>query len=406
MTEFRLWSLLLRVCFALTALSVDCLAGSDWQKAVAAVAVADAQLQIASERPDLPDSANRFSAGTSRSMSMTVPGTTATISDTIAAQLVVGVWRDGCPACRRLEKDVRQILGPLGWTIGHGSTDQIRFVELPSSEAVPQIVLLQNGVERKRWNGYRDPAFLSNELRDAWDQSVQPMSVAAAGRAGTIRGATQIRRMLSWFRESIGEGVRAELRWDRSGAQSFPLLAKGDWSALALFGGYGHVQLSAIGAQNLPIQSLGFAYRIDRDAITFDIDPVTMKGLASLLGPDDGRVKSTSQAMNVTSGPMSRSNTTVPEAGFVTIWTVFSIIRDVWSLLHPTCDLQLGGNVSATAVLAGDEMTIEFQQCPSIKFVALFTFHLSVKRVVITQSNVHVEFQGSRVIQSRDFEVQ
>jgi hypothetical protein len=399
MNESCLWSVLLRVCFALTALSVDCMAGPGWQKAVASIAVADVQLRIASERPALPDSANRFS----RSMSMTIPGTTATTSDTIAAQLIIGVWRDGCPACRRLEKDLRQTLVPLGWTIGQGSTDQIRFVEVPGSEAVPQIVLLQNGIERKRWSGYRDPAFLSNELRRAWDQAMPQSSVTAVGRAGTIHAASQIRQLLSWFRDSIGEGVRAELRWDRSGTQSFPLLAKGDWSALALFGGYGHIQLSALGAKNLPVPSLGFGYRVDRDDITFDIDPVTMKGLASWLGPDDGQTKSTSQSPNATT---LRPNTRVPEAGLITIWTVFSIVRDLWSLLHPSCDLQLGGNVSAAAVLSGDELAIEFQQCPSIRFVALFTFHLSVKRVVITQSNVHVEFGGSRIIQSRDFEVQ
>ena len=69
-------------------------------------------------------------------------------------------------------------------------------------------------------------------------------------------------------------------------------------------------------------------------------------------------------------------------------------------------DLLLGGNVSASAVLLGETITVDFQQCPSVKLVALFTFHLSVKQVVITEENVHVEFGGSRLVKSRDFAVE
>lgn len=412
MSEFRVWFFVVRICFAFTALSVDLAWGADaiQQRAIAAIEVARVQVQITSERPKLPDSANRFNQLEQRSkaetndtmkglsMSVSANDTLATLVEVPAAQLVIGGWVEGCPACRRLERDIKQILDPLGWKIGHGVTDQIRFVELPNSESVPRIVLFQNGVELKRWNGYRDPAFLSNELRSAWDQAPSLRLADAVGQGGTIHARSRIRQMLTWFHDNIGEGVKAELRWDRSGAQSFPLLAKGDWSAMALFGGYGHMQLSASGAKNLPIQSLGFGYRVDGEDITFDVDPVTMKGLASLLGQESVKNDAKSQAGYAPSSP-------VPEAGLVTIWSVFSIVRDIWSLLHPSCDLQLGGNLSATAVISGNALTVDFHHCPSIRLVALFTFNLVVKRVVITASNVHVDFSGSRIVQSRDFGV-
>ena len=85
--------------------------------------------------------------------------------------------------------------------------------------------------------------------------------------------------------------------------------------------------------------------------------------------------------------------------------TIVSVIRGVWSILNPSADLQLGGNVSATAVLTGDTLAIDFQQCPSVRLVALFTFQLGVKRVEITDSTVRVLFSGSRFIKERTFTV-
>jgi hypothetical protein len=87
------------------------------------------------------------------------------------------------------------------------------------------------------------------------------------------------------------------------------------------------------------------------------------------------------------------------------MWTIASVVRDIFALLNPTCDLQLGGNVAATGVLKGDTLTIDFQQCPSVKLVALFTFQLSVKRVEITEQSVRVVFTGSRFVKERTFQV-
>ena len=218
----------------------------------------------------------------------------------------------------------------------------------------------------------------------------QASQAVASGAAGAIHAKSQIQSVLSWWRANIGDGVKAECRWDRSGAQTFPLLAKGDWSALAVFGKYGHVQMSAHGAVNLPVQSLGFGYKVDGDDITIDADPVTMKGLAKCLNP------TCKQSLQV--GPSEISPGTV--------LTIVSVIRGVWSLLNPSADLQLGGNVSASAVLTGDTIAIDFQQCPSIRLVALFTFQLRVERVEISDKSVRVVFGGSRFIKERTFILQ
>lgn len=216
-------------------------------------------------------------------------------------------------------------------------------------------------------------------------------NVAASGPAGAIYASGQIRQVLDYFRQYVGEGVKAEIGWDRTGATSFPLLSKGDYSTLALFGAFGRFRLSAKGAVNLPIESAGFSYSVDGEDISIDPDKITLKGLARQLNP------TIRQNQTVGAGPS--------QFGPLTLLSVFSIISDVWNLLHPTADIILGGNVSASAILNGDELTIDFSQCPRIKAVWLFTFDLAVKRVEISTSKVFVEFTGSRFIQSRTFEV-
>lgn len=209
------------------------------------------------------------------------------------------------------------------------------------------------------------------------------MSIPASGK---------IREAIAWMRQYVGEGINAEMRWDRSGAQSFPLLSKGDWSALALFGAYGHIEVSATGAQSLPVQSLGFGYRVAGDDFDFDLDRVTIRGLGKMLAP-------------TVEQPAGSFGATPSQFGIMSLLTILSIIRGIWSLLNPTCDLLLGGNVSASAVLNGDSINVAFSQCPSVKLVALFTFQLSIESMTITDSNIHVEFGGSRWVKSRDFKV-
>ena len=412
---------------------LECFAGNSHLRAVAAVAIARTALEIVDEQPMLPDqprsnsltppsavadpgiaqkkpsdddaldspeatqNSNAASALPKMFSSMRIEFAKATvISDSLPAQLVIAIWERGCPACVRLEHTVKTVLGPLGWSIGNQITDQIQFVRVPQTETVPQITLYQNGTAIQTWNSYVDPGTLSHALRKAWDDA-PPLgptvtSSQQSGSAGTIRGQSQIQRALTWWRANIGEQNKVSLCWDRSGAQVFPLLAKGDWSAVSLFGKTGHMNFSVKEAVRLPIDSFGFGYQIRGQDVICDLDPIALAGLASHLGP----VK-------------SRPATAAVPAQFIdplTAWNIFSMIKGIYELLYPSCDLQLPGQISATAVLTGDTLSVDFQQCPSIKIATLFTFQMNVRRVEITTASVRLLFSGSRIIKERTFSVE
>jgi hypothetical protein len=414
-----------------------CQAGTSQQRASAAIAVVRAALEIADEQPVLPDSnetkmpglentaasdqdvfssqkaaANASDSQRSLGSNLQVPKSSATsvtwrkmrievakqdiLSDILPAQLVIGGWEQGCPACIRLEHDVKTTLTPHGWKIGDRSTDQIQFVHLPQTETAPRITLYQNGNVIKTWDQYVDPGTISRALRTAWDdapplgQSV--MSSAQAGMAGTLHAQSQIRTALAWWRDKIGEQNKGSMIWDRSGAQTFPLLAKGDWSATALFGTAGHIALSAKDARQLPIDALGFGYQIRGPDVLIDADPINVAGLADHLG---GVVK---------------PQAAVPQpVGFIdplTAWSIFSMVQGIYELLYPSCDLQLPGQVSASGTLVGETLSIDFRKGPTIKLVALFTFQLTVQRIEITESSVRLLFSGSRLVKERTFSVE
>ena len=409
------------------------------RKAMAAIAVAAAALQIADERALLPNRgsqqtrfpetplpdhppigdhvggdhavadpvADRVEEGVGDRLRVKRAGPmqieflpSPPVSDTLSAQLVVAHWRQGCAAGDRQERDLLRVLGPLGWRMGHSETDQIRFVPLPQHEPCPQLTLYQNGAILRSWNSYQNPAFLSQELRRAWDTA--PTSLhhgVTAGSAGAIHARTQIDSAITWWRQTLGEGSRVSVRWDRTGAQTFPLLAQGDWSAVALFGQSGRVEVSWIGHTSIPIKSLGFAYRVLGEDLSLDFDPILVQGLAQRLTPSV-RTRENLTVTRPESGEPQPSR-----LGLITIWTITSVVRELVSLLNPTCDLQLGGNLSATAALQGDQLAIDFQQPPSIKLVALFTFQLAVQRVEISTESVRLIFTGSRLVKERTFVV-
>lgn len=308
------------------------------------------------------------------------------VSDSLPAQLIVRHWKRGCAQGNRQVRDLNATLKPLKWIIGESADCQIMLIETDDqSYTCPTIELYQRGKMIKAWTGYQTTETLSHELLSAWNGAGPAQAVAQAGPAGAIKGRKQIQDVLSWWRANIGEGVKATARWDRTGAQTFPLLAKGDWSVNALCGKYGHAELSAKGSR-LPLDSIGFRYQVNGNDVTFDIDPLTIS------------VLELNQPASIQSGPS--------EFGPGTVVTVLSVIRGLYSLLNPTCDLQLGGTVSATGVLTGDMLTVEFDNCPSIKLVALFTFKLAVKRLEIKAESVRVLFTGSTIVKERTFAVQ
>lgn len=387
--------LVLIVVIVLLSLAAFCYAGPKERVAIAEAAVWCAQNQFpagendydgskAGNIPEIPESSEpriEYKAGL-KPITANVEGLTATI---YTAESRNG---DGwCARCNTLKRD---------W--GNGNA-QVRL--LWSRDPVPERgeaiypAIRFNGVDGysmpTKGGRYFIPATLGEleAILEKHSGEATQASAVVSGSAGAIHGKDHVRGIFAWWRANIGEGVKAEMRWDRSGAQSFPLLAKADWSPVAVFGKYGHMDLSAKGAVGLPVDAIGFGYRVDGDDITIDADPLTLKGLGQAFNP--------AAKQSLTTGPS--------QIGPGAVLTIVSVVRGLWSLLNPSADLQLGGNVSATAALTGDTLAIDFQQCPSICIKALFTFTLGVKRVVITESNIHVEFSGSRLVKSRDFTV-
>lgn len=316
----------------------------------------------------------------------------------LKAQLVVKCWTKGCKPGERQKRDLVSELTPLGWSIGTSPDCQILFVDSdPTVDSCPRNELYQNGNLTRTWNEYTSPAVLSTALRQAWDgvaESIQATPVMASGSGGSIHAKAQIQQCNAAFRQYIGDGVTVTGTLDRSGASSLPLLARDDWSWIKLLGASGHFQVDAKGAVGLPFDRAGFGYRIRGDDVEMDADGVLFVGLLKRyqLSP--------SQAVGVSPAGLFIVD------DIITIGSFISAIHTIRELLWPSVDLTLPGQIAGTAVLNGETLTIEFQQPVTVRIQMLFTFNLAVKKVVLTDSNVHVEFSGSRWIRSRDFAVQ
>jgi thiol-disulfide isomerase/thioredoxin len=231
--------------------------------------------------------------------------------------------------------------------------------------------------------------------------------IAAAGFGGSIRARSQIENAIAMWIQHIGttkpDGspikVTATLR--RTGGQAFPLIhmKPEQWTFKNIFGSLGEFVIDAPGSK-LPVQPLLLGYRRAGNNLM----------LRGEIMFDERRLGLPGDVLNPVSGPvMGGTFGEVQPAGFgpVTLWTIVSVARDIISLLNPTCDLTMGGQVSATAYYDPKKkaIVIEFHDMVSIKLVALWTFDLSIKQIVLDPSNVHVEFTGSKLVKSRDFKV-
>lgn len=207
------------------------------------------------------------------------------------------------------------------------------------------------------------------------------------GFGGSFSVKPQVESALRAIRLWIGEGVEMSASWDRTGKQEFPIPLNGqppEHNAADLFGASGRFELSAVGAIGLPIDKLGFGYRVIGDDIAIDGDPIVIKGLAKKLSSNSDAPGSAAGVEPIT-----------------LIWTAFNIVRMIIGILNPKLSILLGGNVSFTAVLNGDVLTIKFNQCPSVKLVAFWTFSLEVPSAEITLDHATVFLHGEGLVASR-----
>ena len=220
-------------------------------------------------------------------------------------------------------------------------------------------------------------------------------SYAATGSAGSIQASTQIRATINFFRDRVGAGNIATLVWDRNGDSNLSLMAMKQWNAMMMFGADGRIEIGCPDARNLPMKEFAFGYRIRGSDIIADSDPVVFRGLADSLSISDHAAAL---------APIPVGLIGIDDA---LLWyEIVCMMRDIFSILHPSADVILGPQISASAVLRDDAIVVTFSKGLSLRFTWLFSFNLQVKSVTITDNNIHIEFTGSRFVRSRDFAVQ
>jgi hypothetical protein len=222
------------------------------------------------------------------------------------------------------------------------------------------------------------------------------------GSAGSIPAREQIESAIAWVARYVGENVPMTARWDRTGGQTFPLVG-GDpktWTTLNLLGQYGRFQFSADRPIGTLIDAAGVSYLVAADGRSVSIDPEPIK-----ISLPENWLNTASASSGAAVGDAHPAGIDPLSLGL----SIFSILRAIWGILHPTLDLMLGGNVAATAVLSNGELTITFSQCPSIRLIAYWTFELGVQSITLSPSHAHVEFvpqpENWIKVKSRDFEV-
>ena len=224
---------------------------------------------------------------------------------------------------------------------------------------------------------------------------------------GTLHARHQVQEWIAWHKSHIADpvprsdakqAVAIELTWLRTGGQTFALLhmKKEQWTARNIYGALGEFRLTAHGAKN-PLAGIDegrIGYRVEKDRdgkwrfkLTGEVDIAADR--LGLPGDVDPAVTASAREAPAGFGPAA-------------ILTVITLLNDVWSLLHPTCDLQLGGSMACKASLfedAGDEvLVIDFFEAPMIKFSALFQFNLTVKQLEVSPTKIVAHTDGSMLV--------
>lgn len=246
---------------------------------------------------------------------------------------------------------------------------------------------------------YFVPGSLDDLLRFVRAHCGDPgQSYSSTGLAGTINARSSVVAAVEAWKTHIGatdqsgRPIVVTFCWRRTGGQTFPILHAQPklLTCQNIFGTLGEFTVDAPGSR-LPVHPLLLGYRRANGQLLLRGEVTIPESRLGLPG-DSAEIVTFGDGSPNTIGPM-------------TVWTIFTVIKDLVAILNPTCDLTLGGQVTAAARLDGDSIHIDFIDCPSIKLTALFTFDLGIKRVILSSNNVHVDFTGSRIIHSRDFSI-
>lgn len=203
---------------------------------------------------------------------------------------------------------------------------------------------------------------------------------------GELAGNAAVESAFSAIRRYVGDDVKMRLSWDRTGIQEFAIPLNGSpprYATKDLFGAFGRFRLSADSVTNLPVDSIGFAYKVNGDDIVIEADELTFRGLAS----------------QIENPAPSGSPFGIEPISL--IMAAFTVVRMIIGIMNPKVSLMLGGNVTCEATLNGDAMTVVFTQCPSVKVVAFWELTLEVAKAVITSDKATLTLRGEGFIAAR-----
>lgn len=217
---------------------------------------------------------------------------------------------------------------------------------------------------------------------------------------GAISCKTYIDQLFTYYNTYLPDGTKASFKWNRSGSEQFNLYGgkKVKLSAETLLGENGGFAFDIKYPDTMDedakllVRELAFTYGIGKDGnMSFDIQRIIVHHLVTMIN----------QKLAIATGAEQPKGF----IGIMTLWTVVSVVRDIWAITHPTLDLYLGSVVSASTYQANDTIYIDFKDCPQIRIVILFNFKLSLKQLVITHKRIDTIFTGSRLIKHYGFDI-
>lgn len=365
-------------------------APADDQRARAVVAVVEARIESA-QGPVLPDTPRQRKAPAAELPPMRMELADASASTANGRYLVKAYSGTNCKFCKQAKAlwgdgDARVA---IEWT--EDALPKTVKDRLASGYNFPVLVWDRAGGSvgwPKEWKLYSLNAIVEMCARNG---AVREQIAGAGPVAGTLHVGPQVERVLAWWRENIGEGVKAAADWDASRDKPTISLLKGAaWTPPAIYGNSGEFRLSAIGSR-LPVTEASLRYRFVEGKLRLYGETEIDASFLDLNRPASS-VESVGSGEPVGFGPG-------------TILTVFSILHGVWQILHPEVDVVLPGRISCSAVLVGDNLAVTFDRAPSIKVVAWWTFNLGVQSVDINAQRVRFGLTGSRWFKSKTFQI-
>lgn len=213
------------------------------------------------------------------------------------------------------------------------------------------------------------------------EENAQPVG-RGLGQLPPLHLKAKVQQIQAWIRQYVGEGVRINLEWERTGTQEFDLLG-GDrtaWTMEAIYGRHGFVRASAP-QSHLLIDEPELQYTVQGADILWGCKFVQRNGVAQL-SPASNTVGAAAGPQNV--------------VGSVGLMGVLSILSFAWQLLHPHFSLRLPGDLSCQLMLVGEQLTVDMlQPLAQVRLQLVWQFSASLSRITATPDLLGFDFVGS-----------